>query len=233
MDELNKVYQLNEYLKELEEGELGLERVTEPEIASLLKLAEHLQKNLPVASSPRFRQQAKENTLAAWQKRRLYQRRRLAKIIALAAAFLLLLSSLASAAWRSKPGSLLYPVKEAIKRVITFVSGNQESKRSLKPRPENKENQNKKISPEDKKQKKKPENKSEKKTTPNVPQKKNIRPNHSQPSSNRLLIEKPKENEEPRDASNPSKENSEERRKSEEQEKAREFQEKEESAEEN
>lgn len=158
MDELNKVHQLNEYLKKLEEGKLDLEKVADNETASLLKLADYLQKNLIVTSSTDFRQQVKEKTLVAWQKRRLNKRRRLTKIIALAAAFLLLLSSLASATWRSQPGNLLYPVKRAIQKAVLLLtekssqpikpdkgkgSGSERRKEERKERPEGKEKEEK------------------------------------------------------------------------------------------
>ncbi len=158
MDELSKVHQLNEYLKKLEEGKLDLERVADNETASLLKLADYLQGNLVITSSPGFRQQVKENTLVAWQKRRLNKRRRLTKIIALAAAFLLLLSSLASATWRSQPGNLLYPVKRAIQKAVLLLtekssqlikpdkgkgSGSERRKEERKERPEGKEKEEK------------------------------------------------------------------------------------------
>lgn len=169
MDELNKVHQLNEYLKELAEGELNLGKITDPETVSLLKLADSLQENLLVTPSPRFKEQVKENTLAAWQKRRLNQRRRLAKIIAFAAALLFLLSSLASATWRSQPGNLLYPVKKAIQKAVVLLT-KRESRPSLpgkgKESEKKKLKEEKKSEPKEKKQEKKRRNEEQRRPVP-------------------------------------------------------------------
>ncbi len=180
MNEINKVHQLNEYLKKLEEDKLGLEEVTDQEIVSLLKLAIYLKENLRVCPSPRFRQRIKEDLLVAWQRKRLNQYRRLARIIILAAAFFFLLSGLAIATWRSQPGSLLYPLKRFLQKADGFLK-----RKSFQPIPANRgkkqrEEMGKGKKEQKKKEKKKRKGKIRKKRRQIFPPvKKKIQPVHS------------------------------------------------------
>lgn len=187
MDELNKVQQLNKHLKELERGELKLDELADPEIASLLKLASYLQENLVISSSSGFRQQVKENFLSAWQKKRLSYRRRLVKIIALATSFLLLLSGLANATWKSQPGSLLYPVKKGIEKIIVLVIKRGEKAPSTLPARREKTEKGKperKKGPESKRKNEERRNEQLKKRTP--PNQKKGKP--STPSSQKSSL---------------------------------------------
>ncbi len=173
MDELNKVQKLNEYLKELEKGQLKLEKIADPEVESLIKLASSLREKLLISAPQDFRQQAKENFLSAWQKKRLSSRRRLVKIIALAASFLLLFSGLANATWKSQPGSLLYPIKKGVQKIVVLLEKKMEkvhpalTPKSIRKGKKGKEKPGKERKPENKGKERKRKNQSPRK--PNFP----------------------------------------------------------------